>query len=134
MQSPLIRIRSASPLIPRRIRILGQWEGVVAAAGADEFTAELRSLIDPRSSSINGEFSVAEVSDSDRSLVQPGAVFYWVIGYDKSPAGQITRISEIRFRRSPEWTGRSIATVNADATEWFKAVLSDEQEATTTSG
>jgi hypothetical protein len=115
-------------IVPRRIRILQQWEGVVSDVGTRDFTADLNSLTDPKAPGLTGEISLEEVSDSDRTLVEQGAVFYWVIGYDKSPTGQVTRISEIRFRRSPEWTRRKLDTLRSEAEQWFRKVLDDERK------
>jgi hypothetical protein len=122
----LTRLRNSTPLDPRRIQILRQWEGIVDGVRRGEFTANLNSLTNPRGSALTGEISFDEVSDADRALIEPGAVFYWVIGYDKSPGGQVTRVSEIRFRRSPEWTDRKLKKVQSEGEEWFRQVVSDE--------
>lgn len=123
---PLLRVRNSTPIIPRSIEILQQWEGVVSEVSDDEFTADLNSLTEEDAQPLTGEISFDEVSDADRPLIQGGAVFYWVIGYDKSPAGQVRRISEIRFRRSPEWTGRKLDAIREEAREWFQQVIQNE--------
>jgi hypothetical protein len=128
---PLIRLKNAAPIIPRDIQILQHWEGVVREVGSGEFTADLTSLIKIDPLEVTGEFSFDEVSDADRPLVEPGAVFYWAIGYDKSPAGQITRVSEIRFRRSPEWNARKLEAVRSEAEQWFRSISQDESEPAT---
>jgi hypothetical protein len=107
-RAPLVRITSHADSASRRIQVLQQLEGVVLECGAEDFTAELRNLTEKKTAPEFAEFSYAEVSQPDRPLLQRGAVFYWVVGYDTNPTGQITRISEIRFRRSPKWSSRKL--------------------------
>jgi hypothetical protein len=125
---PLFRVTSASPPLPRRIRVLQQFEGVVTEVGTTEFTAELRDLTDSRRPPEVADFPYAEISASDRSLVEPGAVFYWAIGYDTSPGGQTTRISEIRLRRAPVWTDRKLEVIAREADEWYQRVIKDGEQ------
>lgn len=128
---PLIRLNSTSGPMPRKIRILQQWEGVVSEVGDKDFTAELRDLTNVDNAPQVAEFPYSEISKSDRSLIAPGAVFYWSIGYDTTPGGQITRVSEIRLRRSPEWTERKLEAVRAEAKEWYRKLIEDGNEGST---
>jgi len=128
---PLIRLNSASGPMPRKIRILQQWEGVIIEVGNSDFTAELRNLTEIDSPPQVAEFPYSEISNSDRSLVAPGAVFYWSIGYDTTPGGQVRRVSEIRLRRSPEWTERKLEAVAAEAKEWYRILIEDGNEGST---
>lgn len=101
------------PLIPKLSRrahyftSLQKWEGIVLEIYKETF---LGRLVDQTSSGLDeeAEFSLAEVSEDDRELLAPGAVFYWNIGYNDSPSGQRTRVSVIRFRRLPAWSEREI--------------------------
>jgi len=61
------------------------------------------------------EIALEEVPFGDRSLVVPGAVFYWNIGYSDSLSGQRTRVSEIRFRRLPVWQPEELERAKSDA-------------------
>ena len=60
-------------------------------------------------------FSIQEISESDRGLAMPGAVFYWSVGYEDSLQGQRTRKSTIRFRRLPTWTEKELNKARQEA-------------------
>ena len=85
----------------------------------DTFRATLRSLRDPGESEKEAEIPVDEVTEDDRELLAVGAVFYWTIGYDISPAGTRRRTSLLKFRRMPAWTRRDIERVRAEGRELF---------------
>ena len=86
---------------------LQRWEGNVIEIGAETFTARLSDKTAARADE-DGEFSLEEVSPADRALLQPGAVFYWSVGYLDHRNGQRTRESLIRFRRLPAWNKREL--------------------------
>jgi hypothetical protein len=95
------------------------WECTVVRIHAATFLATLRSLRDENDSEKEAEIPLEEVSPDDLELLQPGAVFYWTIGYDISPSGTRRRASEIKFRRLPSWTKGDIARVRDQANELF---------------
>jgi hypothetical protein len=99
--SPVVFLRRA-PLVQNRFIPLQKWEGTVLQVLKESFFAR---LVDLTSGGMDeeAEFPLEEVSDADRSLVEPGAVFYWNIGYVDSLSGQRTRASVIRLRRLPVW-------------------------------
>lgn len=82
-------------------RSLNKWEGIVETIHDDSFTAILRDLN-------NGgaletvELSFEDVSEQDKPLLKPGAIFYWNIGYE-TVQGQVRKASIIRFKRLPNW-------------------------------
>ncbi len=76
------------------------WEGVVEEVCATFFYAQLASLTQ-RGLRERAEIYLSEVSPPDRELLQEGAVFYWSVGYEDSPAGTRARKSAVRFRRLP---------------------------------
>lgn len=81
---------------------LVKWEGQVISIGDDSFLARLTPLLD--SGRVHqAEILLEEIAPEDRFLIQPGAIFYWSIGYLEQPSGR-TRQSIIRFRRLPAWT------------------------------
>jgi hypothetical protein len=84
-----------------RRTILQRWEGVVSEVREDEFDARLTDLTSPRAPEEQATFPMSEISASDEPLVEPGAVFYWYIGYEDKVGGQRERTSGIRFRRLP---------------------------------
>lgn len=102
------------PAIPQpdyRFRVLQKWEGTVISVGDNEFVAVLRDLTDPSLPREEATFLVEEVPEPDLSLVSPGAIFYWNVGYETTPSRQIKRVSLIRFRRLPPWTLSDIEAV-----------------------
>lgn len=76
-------------------RVIGIWDGVVTDVGEDAFEARVVSLLD-QGSELEAEFSIEDLEPDDRSLLRPGAIFYWHLGYQQQPR---RRVSEIRFRR-----------------------------------
>ena len=99
--APVVFLRR-EPIVQNRFVPLQKWEGTVLQVLEDSFFAR---LVDLTSSGVDeeAEFPVEEVSDADRPLIMPGAVFYWNIGYIDNISGQRTRASVIRFRRLPVW-------------------------------
>jgi hypothetical protein len=90
-----------------RFRLLQKFEAVVVERLEDSFIARFS---DPSRDGIEEEAEIAfgEISESDLPLVQPGAVFYWSIGYERKSFGQVSRVSLIRFRRLPPLTDEEI--------------------------
>src|SRR5215217_2970314 len=78
---------------------LEKWEGKVISISDDQFVAEVVTLAaGPWSKDLLrktefAEFSMTEVSPGQRELLQPGAIFYWSIGYRDQPSGQRTNES-----------------------------------------
>lgn len=103
-------------------RALRQWEGVVESVDGDKFVARLTPVDD---SSVDDEIvtlETARVARDDRSLIEPGAVFYWNIGETHTVDGQLRNYSEIRFRRLPKRTKRDFERATEKAAD-FKAKL-----------
>lgn len=92
---------------PDQFRLLQKFEAVVVERFEDSFIARFS---DPSRDGIEEEAEIAfdEISESDLPLVQPGAVFYWNIGYERKSFGQVSRVSLIRFRRLPPMTDEEI--------------------------
>jgi hypothetical protein len=117
--SPFIPLdRNPPPL--RRFELLQAFEATVLEVSADSFWAELHDLSNPSNPPETVELPLSEISKPDQSLLQPGSIFYWSIGYETSPTGQIRRISEIRLRRTPEWSQQTLDSMLARAAKWSK--------------
>lgn len=80
-----------------------KWEGCVLDLNPESFVAH---LVDKTKDNPDEEVEIPfdEVSDDDRDLVQPGAIFYWNIGYEIAVKGSRKRMADLRFRRLPVWT------------------------------
>jgi hypothetical protein len=110
---PIVRL-PVLPSIKEKFNSLQTWEGVVMEVLEDSFFARLVDLTESNPDE-EAEFPLEEVSEEDRKLVKPSAVFYWNIGYHDSRSGQRTRASVIRFRRLPAWTSKEIETAKREA-------------------
>ena len=96
-----------------------RWEGIVRNVGDETFEAR---LIDKTGASDDEvvELPLDEVSPPDISLVSPGAIFYWGIGYLDRPSGQRLRQSVIRFRRLPAWSARELESAGEQAEQLLR--------------
>ncbi len=118
--------RSPTPEGPP-FKLLQQWEGVVSTnPSGDEFVAVLRDRTKPDMPEEQGTVSLDHVSESDRSLVVPGGVFYWSIGYEDTPSGTRRTVSMIRFRRLPAWTRGDMRRIDRDI-ERFRRLFAGSQ-------
>lgn len=87
---------------------------------AGEFTAVLHSQNNPDEIA---EFSIDEVSPDDQELIEPGAVFYWNVGYSIEVSGRKMTSSVIRFRRLRYWKRRKLEQA-LDKAQQYKKLLS----------
>lgn len=101
---------------PTRFDLRQQWEGTIVDVGADSFTVTLKDLTDPSNSEESAELFLEDIGESDRDLVEPGAVFYWSVGYEDTSRGR-ERKSIIRFRRLPGWSRQEMDAVKAKTDE-----------------
>ena len=81
--------------------------------GPDTFLARLTRIVGEGPDQ-EAEIYLNEVEEEDHALIEPGAVFYWSIGYLDRPSGRI-RASVVRFRRLPAWTRRQLEAARAEA-------------------
>lgn len=100
-------------------RAMQKWEGHVTDVRDDSFIAILSPILGEGPDQ-EAEILIEDVSLDDRPLIEPGAVFYWSIGYQDQP--QRTRVSLLRFRRLPIWNQRDLDTAKRKASI-LKAVL-----------
>lgn len=112
-----------------RFKLLQKWEGTVIEVSNDVIRAQIRDLLDRSQPLEEVTLSVDEVSNSDRSLVAPGAVFYWMIGYLDRVTGQRTRESRIVFRRLPEWKRSEVDVVERQSRPLAELLPDEEAQA-----
>jgi len=108
---------------------LQSWEGIVLNVEEDNFKARLLDR-SGKGLDLEAEFIKDEVSSSDISLIEKGAVFYWDIGYIETKWGQRIRSSIITFRRLPAWTQKDISTAELKANKDIE-LLGWDQSSTT---
>ncbi len=83
---------------------LQEWEGYVQSVSDNEFTASLFDITNKRETEDEeADFSIDDLTEDDKKLLKPGAVFRWLIGY-RNIGGTKERSSKIVFRRLPQWT------------------------------
>ena len=104
------------PAIPEAkefFQAIQKWEGYVIDVDQDVFRARI-APIKGEGPEQEAEIYIEEVTEDDRALIEPGAVFYWSIGYLDRPSGRL-RASILRFRRLPAWSKRELENADAGA-------------------
>lgn len=95
--------------------VIQVWEGKVLRVDHDhgvmEVTLEAKIGDIPTHAA---EVELQWVSDQDRDLVEPGAIFY-LTQFKRTKHGSIENTQELRFRRLPAWTRQQVARVHEDA-------------------
>lgn len=124
---PLVRFSSFRPPT-RKFETLQQFEGIVTSVESDSVWADLHDLTNPSNALEVVEIPLREFSIADRQLLASGSAFYWVIGYDTSPAGTIRRTSEIRVRRTAKWSNRKIQALKSKAREMLLSIGNERKE------
>ncbi|MFA6055608.1 MAG: hypothetical protein WC769_09555 [Thermodesulfovibrionales bacterium] len=127
---PILRFDPAE--LKERAVSLQKWEGIVTEVGKDIFHARLLDLTE-KNPEEETDFSIDEVSEDDRSLIKPGGVFYWSLGYLTTRTGQVIRSSIVKFRRLPAWTEKEMRMAQEQAKEIRQTIGwgSDESAALT---
>jgi hypothetical protein len=108
----------------RTLQIKQLWEGTVTELRDRTFLAVLNDKSRPNSPAEQVEFESVELREDDWPLVAPGAVFYWMIGTERTPSGQVRNISNIEFSRLPIWTRSSLKSASEKGSrveQWFHA-------------
>jgi hypothetical protein len=87
------------------------WEGTITEVREGGFAAVLNDRTNSGNPDERGSFSFdsSDISEEDRQFLNPGASFYWIIGSELSPAGQVTTVSRLQFRRVPAWNQRALS-------------------------
>lgn len=87
-------------------KAIQKWEGKVISLSGDTFKATLSALVGDKIDQ-EADIYVEDVTPDERPYIEPGAVFYWSIGYLERPSGR-RRESVLRFRRLPAWTSDEV--------------------------
>jgi hypothetical protein len=85
-----------------RLWLLNRWQGQVLKVDRDSFEAQLTDLSQPSIIEL-AEFPRTAVASDQISLIRPGALFYWFIGYRDSARGR-NHVSQIWMRRGGRMT------------------------------
>jgi hypothetical protein len=106
-----------------------QWEGVVERVTEEGFRARLLPIVrgKPRGSPEFTDFSLGDLAtDEDHALVEEGAIFYWTLGKERSPAGTVRNVSLVRFRRLPPSAPQVEQEARREAEALLKVIVKDE--------
>ena len=101
----------------RSEEILQDWEGVVDEVdeAGKVFTARLRDLtVNEIHPSRTAEIPIEDVSDDDRKLLRPGAIFYLTAGRSLRN-GRLELFGRMAFRRLPGWTSADLLRIEERA-------------------
>ncbi len=83
-----------------------EWEGRVTAIRKDEFDARLRDLTGGGRHVATIELE--EIGPEDRERMFVGAMFRWVMGYERFPGGARGFVSRVVFLNPPRLTKRDL--------------------------
>jgi hypothetical protein len=124
------KIRGVFPVttpVPKlSLQPLQEWEGYVTEIASDRFTARLTDVTAGRKFEEElADFPISDLSDDDRDLLKAGAIFRWVIGYQRSGGGTKRRVSQITFRRLPAWTRADLERAKKTASILAKEIVWD---------
>jgi hypothetical protein len=104
----------AEPNLPREVK-LQEWEGQIESVGRRYFHARLVDLTAAETEeSEEVDFPIEDLTEGDRKLLVPGAVFRWIIGY-RYVQRQKDRFSRVVIRRLPIWTTDEIQAADKKA-------------------
>jgi hypothetical protein len=112
-RSPIVQVRRSEPTEFFEVR--QKWEGYVQSVDEETFSAVLTAIQGDEGEQ-QAEIYLENIDEVDRKLIEPGAIFYWSVGYLDRPSGR-QRASVIRFRRLPAWTRADIEEAQAEAEE-----------------
>lgn len=118
---------SAFRIPPQQVALslepLQEWEGYVTEVGRESFTARLVDVTARRKlEEEEAEFPISDLSDTDREQLKLGAVFRWVIGYQRSLGGTKRRVSQLTFRRMPAWSKRDLVRAAKKARSFARSI------------
>jgi len=100
---------------------LQKWQGYVLKVTDNSLLVRLVDL-SKNGGDEEAEIPIEEISDDDKDLIRPGAIFYWSIGYLDSYSGQRSRVSVIRFQRLPSWSKEEIDAAKREAEHLQEAI------------
>lgn len=115
----------------RGLQTIAHWEGVIESVSNGNFTARMIPLAEAARGGQReelAEFSEDDLAnESDRELIQPGAVFYWTIGRARNTAGTVTNVSLVRMRRLPPPSRARMVWATREASEMLKSLGAEDE-------
>jgi hypothetical protein len=121
--SPSTSLGKVGPVLETR----QYWEGTVTDVRDKEFVAVVRDRTNRGNPDEEVVIDVDEVAPIDRPLITEGALFYWFIGPQRTPAGVQNNLSSLRFRRMPNWTSSALRRAEQRARDLAFVIAPREQ-------
>lgn len=93
------------------------WEGTVLQV--DDGSRAMHVILDAKMQQVprhTADIDLEWVSEQDKDLVRPGAVFYLTL-FKRTKRGSIENAQELRFRRRPAWSPTQLKHIEEDASE-----------------
>jgi len=116
--------------LPREV-VLQEWEGQVQEIGERVFSARLVDLTrGAKEETEETDLPIDDLVEADWSLLVPGAIFRWIIGY-RWANGEKERFTRVVIRRLPIWTEREIKSADQEAAELHNALFGNAYRRTT---
>lgn len=104
-----------------------KWIGEIIDINADIITAHIQDLTGTKTEMEEIQFGHDAIDVDDRKLASVGSIFYWYIGYNKKPTGEMRRYSYIRLQRRPKLSIDFYSKKLADAKK-YSLPVSDAQQ------
>jgi hypothetical protein len=126
---PWNRLRAA----PREIT-LQEWEGRVERLDGRFVIARLVDITANETEETEEvELPIDDVTEADQPLIQPGAIFRWILGYSYV-SGRKERFARVVVRRLPVWTEREMRAADQEASELHDAIFGSSDNRAASSG
>ena len=112
---------AVEPIPTSSLHALQEWEGYVTDIGDDEFGARLLDVTAGDAVELeDAVIPLEEVSTEDRRRMEPGSIFRWVIGYERSVGGTRKPVSRIVFLDLPRITNKDLER-GREWADWLRA-------------
>lgn len=119
--SLLLPFTPVAPL-PSSLTAIQEWEGYVTEIHETSFEASLMDVTrGMRYETEKAELLISDLSSEDRERLSVGAIFRWVIGY-QTHRGMRQRVSQVYFRKMPDWSMVELAAVSKRADELLESL------------
>jgi hypothetical protein len=107
--------------------ILQEWEGRVEEIQGRRIVARLVDITARENEeSEEVDLPLDDVPDADQDLIQPGAIFRWILGFHY-PYGRKEKFARIVVRRLPVWTEREMREADKEAYDLHNAIFGDTE-------
>jgi hypothetical protein len=108
------------------LQVEQEWEGYVQEVNDEDstFTALLLDITaNNKSPTEEADFRQNDIDKFDHHFLCPGAVFRWVIGYERSISGTRKSVSKLTFRRLPKWNKEAIKRADKKAQQFKEGII-----------